>query len=55
MGGKYEVRAWNEPFEIGVDAEYSRFTDSWWEMRWIVRKLKKSYDRVLVIVRIDCK
>ena len=53
MGGKYEVRAWNESLEIGL--EYCHFTNSWWEMKRLVRKLKKRFDRVLVIVRIDYK
>lgn len=50
MGGKYELRAWNTQLkEIDDFGFCGEFFDSWFAMHKRYRKIRKQYDKILLI------
>lgn len=52
MGGKYEIRGWNDN-EVGLS--FCEFTDSWFKMKILLWRAKKECHSVLLIVRKKVK
>lgn len=52
MGGKYEIRGWNDD-EVGLS--FHNFTDSWFKMKKLLWRAKKECLSVLLIVRKKVK
>lgn len=48
MGGKYEIRGWNDD-EVGLGL--CEFTDSWFKIKILLWRAKKECRSVLLIVR----
>lgn len=47
MGGKYEIRGFEYPFNGIYDL--LEYTDSWWEARKLYRKAKKMYYSAFIV------